>query len=146
VGETSCRIPSMRTLGVDYGKARIGLAVTDETGMFSFPHKVLKGNRNLRARFAEVIEEKNIGKIVMGNPLRTDGTVGDASREVERVAELMRGWFGLEVVLWDERYTSAQASEAARKSGPASEKGKNDLAAATIILRSYIDHVLMDKS
>jgi len=134
----------MRILGMDYGKARTGLAISDEGGRIAFPLQVIEGSRDYRRKIEGPIQENGVGRIVLGYPLDMSGQAGETAKKVENIAERLRDWFGLEVVLWDERYTTSQASHAVRKSGGGNRKGMNDMAAATIILQSYLDSINRD--
>jgi putative holliday junction resolvase len=128
-------------MGLDYGSARIGVAVSDESGRIALPFAVLEGTRDLKERLGAIVRERGTERIAIGNPLDRDGKPGEMSRKVETVAGRISEWFGIECVLWDERYTTSQASGAARKSGSHKQKGRNDMAAATIILQSYLDNI-----
>jgi putative holliday junction resolvase len=129
----------MRVLGIDYGQARMGIALSDEGGSIAMPLAVLDGTRDLKSRLGALVREHGVERIVMGNPLDRNGQPGEMSRKVEMLAERFTEWFGIKCDLWDERYTTTQASEAVRKSGGAKQKGRNDMVAATLILQSYLD-------
>src|SRR5689334_10189488 len=101
----------MRMLGVDPGERRIGLASADsETGIASpLPCvEVRTMDHTLSAIVAEVARLE-VEQLVIGLPLRMDGSEGEAARRAHRFAERLRQATGLRVVLWDERLTSAAA-------------------------------------
>jgi len=129
----------MRVLGIDYGQARMGIALSDESGRIAMPLTVLEGTRDLKSRLGELVRAHGVERVVIGNPLDRDGNPGEMSRRVETVANRISEWFGIKCDLWDERYTTSQAAYAARKSGGSKQKGFNDMAAATLILQSYLD-------
>jgi putative holliday junction resolvase len=128
-------------MGIDYGRARLGIALSDENGIISMPLVALDGRKQVRASLTEIVTGRNVERIVIGYPLDRNGQPGPMGNEVREFSERLAGWFGIECVLWDERYTSAQAAGAARKSGSRDNKSKNDMASATIILQSYLDSI-----
>jgi len=128
-------------MGIDYGRARLGIALSDESGIIAMPLVALNARKDLKQNLGDLVRDRNVERIVIGLPLDRNGNSGPMGDEVREFAERVTGWFGVECVLWDERYTSMQASGAARKSGSGKDKSKNDMAAATIILRSYLDSI-----
>jgi len=129
----------MRILGIDYGTKRIGVAVSDESMTIATPLCVVDNRKNLREQFTPLIAEYNIRKVVIGLPLDFNGDPGPLANKVKNLAALLKNWFDVETFLQDERYTSLQADAAARKSGTPENKSKRDMAAATIILRTFLD-------
>jgi len=99
-------------------------------------------NKKKRATaLSELAKERRAEKIILGLPLRTDGTKGDKAQACEAFAALLRDQHGLDVVLWDERFSSTMAHQSL---GAANVKAKNrrnvvDAVAAVIILQSYLD-------
>ena len=133
----------MILLGVDYGEKRTGVAVCDSMGILASPVKVIhEANRGrLAAALAETAREKRAEKVILGLPLRTDGTKGNKALACEALAEVLRSRHGLAVELWDERFSSTMAHQSL---GAASVRAKDrrnvvDAVAAVIILQSYLD-------
>jgi putative holliday junction resolvase len=130
-----------RILAVDYGRKRLGLAISDEMRITARPLAVLtRTNRaaDLR-RVREICREHGVALIVVGHPLHMTGEAGDMAGEAVRFANRLQRELGVVVQLLDERLTSWEAGQAA--SMPSSRrKGepKDDLAAA-ILLREYLD-------
>ena len=127
----------MILLGVDFGTKRVGVAASDPDGRVALPLRALDGRQGLRAQFADVLSEHPAELIVIGNPVSLNGSHGPMSDKVRRFAQKLEKWFSIPCVLWDERFTSSQAREAAPNSSRAS--GHRDAAAAGLILQSYID-------
>jgi len=130
-------------LGIDYGLARTGVAVSDPMGILASPVTVLhEANRKkLVAALVSITKERQAGKLVLGLPLRTDGTKGDKALACEALAEVLRAQTGLSVELWDERFSTVSAH---RTLSTANVRGKQrkdtiDAVAAVIILQSYLD-------
>lgn len=132
----------MRVLGVDYGEKRIGLAVCDPTGELAFPvgTVVRKNVRQERQALAAVVEERDIERIVVGMPLRMDGSVGAQARSVQEFIARIERAFGLPVETVDERLTSVEAKRALRETGRRGRKQRDvvDSVAATLLLRSWL--------
>jgi putative holliday junction resolvase len=131
-----------RILAVDYGRKRLGLAVSDEMKVTSRPLAVLtRTNRaaDLR-RVREACREHNVALIVVGHPLHLSGEAGDMAEEAARFANRLHRELGMPVQLLDERLTSWESEQAF--SAPASRRRgepKDDIAAA-ILLREYLAH------
>jgi putative holliday junction resolvase len=133
----------MRILGLDYGEKRIGVAVSDELGLTAQGLLVLerKNRRTDLATLRRVVEEYGVEKIVVGYPVRMDGTKGIQCEKVDRFARLLTEAFGLPVLLQDEFMTTKEAEEILRAAGTGRKKMKAavDRLAAVLILKSYLD-------
>jgi len=123
----------MRYLGVDYGRARIGLAVSDPLGSFAFAHSVLKNSPDALATITSLVQEKSIGMIVMGDTLADDGAENTVTIQAKAFADALKEKTGLPVEFVREAWSSFEAARYA----PSSEK--RDDAAAAIILQRYLD-------
>ena len=128
----------MKVLGIDYGKRRIGVAVGDTETFMAFPLEVLDARQSLKAQFRVLLEKRPAEQIIVGNPLNLKGDAAVMSEKVARFANKLETWFGVTCVLWDERFTSVQADSALHNS---KNKGDRDMAAATLILQSYLDYL-----
>ena len=142
-------------LGVDYGRARIGLAIADEETRMPRPLDTLKRvnrNEDMR-RLREIIRDHHVRQIVVGLPLRLDGTPGEMAEEVERFARRVHKQIGVPVALVDERLTSWEAERLVeeqlgrtlhsqksthKKSSKASPRPSIDAVAAAVILQDYL--------
>ncbi len=141
-------------LAIDYGKKRLGLALSDEFGVTSRPYATwtrINRRRDL-ARLRGLVREENVRRIVVGLPLRMDGTPSEMSEEASGFASRVRKAIGLPVELMDERLSSWEARETLasvnstrrtrRDSAGCDEAGRKeplDDVAAAIILRDYLD-------
>jgi putative Holliday junction resolvase len=133
----------MKIMGIDLGKARTGVCVSDLSGFLAGRSiTIAEHNRQrlLEAICAEIEKEKP-GRIVVGLPLNMNGTEGPKALECREFAAQLEEAFGLPVVLWDERGSSVTAnrilSDAGKKRGK--QRAKVDAVAASIILQSYLD-------
>jgi putative Holliday junction resolvase len=132
----------MRFLGVDYGEARIGLAVSDETGA------IAQGLTTVRRRGAGDVEAvaatargREAGAIVVGLPKNMDGTLGPQAQAAERFARALGETSGLPIYFWDERLSTRQAEREMIAAGVrrARRKAVIDMAAAVLILQGFLD-------
>lgn len=133
----------MRILGIDYGEVRIGLALTDPLGIFSYPLVTIMNDRNSLPEIKKIITEYNVEKIVLGYPLKENGTESNISRKVLQFKELLQKEFNLSVILVDERYSSEIAKQRILESVTSKKKRQDkkliDKNAAAIILQDYLE-------
>jgi putative Holliday junction resolvase len=131
----------MRTLGLDVGDRRIGVAVSDPDGRIAVPLQTYeRRGRDDAAALVRLARAEDARRIVVGLPLSLDGSRGAQAEAAAAFADELRA-ADLEVVLWDERLSSAEADHhlrAAGKRGKAARQAR-DAIAASIILQSYLD-------
>jgi putative pre-16S rRNA nuclease len=130
-----------RILGVDFGRARIGVAVSDELGMLAHPVETVPATRDAAKRVAEIAREKNAERVVIGLPRHMNGAAGESAEEALAFAEKLRGLLSCEVVTWDERLTTMAANRALREGGQKTKNSRGfvDQVAAQMILQGYLD-------
>lgn len=132
-----------KLLGIDYGEARTGLAVSDDLGIFA------NGIGNIEERdinrlinkIAEKARELSVERIVLGNPVNMNGTLGPKAEKVAKLAERIKEKTGLDVVLFDERCTTMAAHQFLNETNTRGKKRKKviDTLSAQIILQNYMD-------
>jgi len=131
-----------RIVGIDYGAKRVGLAIADPLGMFAQPFGTYSPGDAIR-KMEELHESEGVRTIIIGWPLREDGSEGTATEAVDRFAQrLGNSLTGVEIIRWDERFTSEEARDQIR-TGPDPSlrkkgRGRVDMAAAGIILEEYL--------
>ncbi len=129
-------------LGIDYGRRRMGLSFADELGV-ALPLNAVPGveEPGCFEALTEVVRERTPNLFVVGYPLNMDGSVGARAREVDAFAEELERRFALPVEKVDERLTTYQAESDARAVGRPRRKNRGELdsAAATLILRDYLE-------
>jgi putative Holliday junction resolvase len=140
----------MRILALDLGKRRIGVAVSDELGITAQGIDTIQC-RNKRTDLAEIARlaaEREATLILVGNPLNMSGEIGSQAEWVRDYAEQIAKCTGLEVKLWDERLTSAEASRLLREGGISVDRkaGIVDRMAAVLLLQSYMDSLAVTHS
>lgn len=132
-----------RVIGVDPGEARIGLAVSDEERMLAGSLTTLTDldDAGAASRIAEIAKEMEASVVVVGYPIRMDGSVGPRARRARELAVAIEDAARVRVVLQDERLSSAEASRIMRETGERSRKrkGRVDQIAASVILQNYLD-------
>lgn len=130
-----------RILGVDFGRARIGIAVSDELGLLAHPVKTILASRDAGKQIGEMVREKNVERVVVGLPRHMNGSVGEAAGEALAFAEKLRTLLPCEVVTWDERLTTIAANRALRDGGRKTRDSRKvvDQVAAQMILQGYLD-------
>ena len=132
-----------RILALDLGKKRIGLAISDPLGITAqgLPNLVRTRKRADLAALDQLVRERQVGLILMGNPINMRGDEGRQSAWVREFAEALEKRTGLPVKLWDERLTSVEANRVLRSSGISIEKraAAVDRLSAVILLQSYLD-------
>lgn len=133
----------MRILGIDYGSKRVGLALSDPSGTISSPLKTLdnKGQHKAAEAIAEAARTSEAGRIVLGLPLKLDGSAGPAATTIRNFAGVLRQYTEIPVTLWDERLTTARAERAMLDTdmSRARRAKRIDKVAAQMILQSYLD-------
>ena len=130
-----------RILALDLGRARIGVAISDELHLLAHPLETIPANQKPAARVAEIVRDKNVDHVVAGIPKRMDGQIGSAATEVLQFVEKLRAILPCPVVTWDERLTTVAAHRALRDAGKKTRQTRNyvDQVAAQMILQSYLD-------
>jgi putative Holliday junction resolvase len=132
-----------RSLGIDHGDARVGVAIADDLGMLAHPLETIHVREvaDPVARIAEIVGRDRIETIVLGMPRNMDGTYGPAADKVRAFAEKLRAACGCEVKLWDERLTSVAAQRALHEAGRNVQQSREviDQVAAQMILQGWLD-------
>ena len=132
-----------RVLAIDYGRKRIGLAISDELGLTARPLETLErtNRRNDLRRLREIVRRHAVKSIVLGNPLRLDGSAGEMAAHASRFGAHLRRELRLPVEMQDERLSSWVARESTEKKKLVRDKRETDLdaVAAAVILKDFLD-------
>ena len=130
-----------RILGLDFGRARIGVAISDELQMLAHPLETIPANEEPASRVAEIVREKQVDHVVAGIPRQMNGQIGSAATEVLEFVEKLRAILPCPVVTWDERLTTVAAHRALRDAGKKTRDTRSyvDQVAAQMILQTYLD-------
>ena len=133
----------MRVLAIDHGTKRMGIALSDPSGMIALPLEFVPAEpfNAFLERLKTLIREKEVEMILVGMPRNMDGSYGPAAAKVREFVAVLKETIAIPVQTWDERLTSAQANrfliqaDVSRKN----RKDKVDQAAAAILLQSFLD-------
>lgn len=132
---------------MDFGKRRIGLAVSDPTNTLATPLETLvrrAGKRPPLKRMAEIAAEHDVGQVVVGLPVALDGSENEWCADVRTMGRKLAERLDAPVAFVDERMTSVRAERAVRSVGLSKtsreEKGRIDAAAAQLILQAWLDN------
>ncbi len=132
----------MRTLALDLGRKKIGLAVSDALGITAQPLEVLlrKSNRDVLRHIKDIVRDMKVSEVVVGLPLNMDGTAGEKAREAYGFVEELKGELDVPVRLWDERLTTLEANRILIEADVSRSKRRkvDDKLAAQLILQSYL--------
>lgn len=145
-----------RIVGIDFGLARLGIAVSDEQKIIATPLMTMTAEKRSEKTVLKLMQELEdhaqannyaIEKIVIGLPLLMSGKKGMLADEVLHFVELLKQYVNVPIITWDERLTSVQAERSLRESSLTRKSRSRivDTVAAVIILQSYLDSISMDK-
>lgn len=131
----------MRTLGIDLGTKRIGLAISDALGITAqglFTINVEEGD--VLSKIGEVVSKDDVREIVVGLPLNMNGSKGPQAIAAETFADKLKEKFNIPVKLWDERMTTKEVERIMIDAGTRRNKRKQkiDKLAAQVMLQSYL--------
>lgn len=133
----------MRYLGVDVGRARIGLALADDVLRTARPLRAVarRGGAATLAEIADVAREFEVERVVVGLPLNMDGTEGASARDARAFAARLGETLGLPVELQDERLSTFEAETRLRDQGFSAKdrRSRVDAEAAAVILQGWLD-------
>lgn len=140
-----------RIVGIDFGLARLGIALSDESKMLASPMTTIKAEKKADKTAEKVLKELiahqdanryTIEAIVVGLPLMMSGKSGFLADEVKHFVVLLKQLTSIPIVMWDERLTTVQAERSLREGNLTRKKRAQvvDAVAAVIILQNFLDH------
>lgn len=138
----------MRIMGLDYGAATVGVAISDALLLTAQGIETIRREQELQLRktyrrIEELVKEYEVDRIVVGYPKHLNNTIGERAKMAEEFAQALERRTGLTVVLQDERLTTVEAHRVLDAGGAGLEKKKEvvDKLAAVLILQSYLDRM-----
>jgi len=133
-------------LALDFGRARIGVAISDDLQLLAHPLETIPTKERPESRIAKIVQNKKVDHVVAGVPRQMNGQIGTAAIEVLQFVEKLRAILPCPVVTWDERLTTVAAQRALRDAGKKTRhtRGYVDQVAAQMILQSYLDSRVHD--
>jgi putative Holliday junction resolvase len=135
----------LRILGLDYGEKRIGVSICDELGLTAqgLPTIIRKNKKHDWEILGNLVRNYNVDKIVIGYPVRLDGSEGIQCEKVNRFSVLLEKTFSVPVIKWQETLSTKEAEEILINSGIRWKKRKKmvDKMASCLILQDYLDSI-----
>jgi len=132
-----------RIMGIDYGEKRIGIALSDPLLTFAYPFITLQNDSSFLLNLSKIIDEKKIVKVILGLPSERFKSSKELSQKVLKLKSEIETKNKIEVVLWDEEYSSVIAKEKIMESVTKKSKRKQkellDRHSAAVILQEYLD-------
>lgn len=135
-------------LGIDYGEARFGVACTDELGIIAYPLETIQVEQiDPAERISQLANEKNAKAIVLGLPIRLDGTEGTAAKKIRKFAQKLKPLISIPLHFQDETFTTVSAADKLHQAGKNAKKQKQiiDQAAAVEILNQWMSNTTFKK-
>jgi putative Holliday junction resolvase len=131
----------VRAVGIDLGSTRIGVAVSDPSGVLASPYEVVPRDERSHDRLRAIVGEVGAERVIIGLPLSLDGRKGRAAQAIEAEVAELRAVFDVPVELYDERFTTVTAHQQLAASGKRSRarRATVDQAAAAVLLQSWLD-------
>ena len=128
-------------LAIDFGRARIGTAISDELQLLAHPLETIAANERPIARITEIVREKKVDHVVVGIPWQLSGRIGTTASHTLSFVEKLQAILPCPVVTWDERLTTVAAHRALREAGKKTHATRDyvDQVAAQMILQGYLD-------
>lgn len=129
--------PHRRLLALDPGERRIGVAVSDELGMFAHPRTAIAAGPRALDEIASLVTAEEIAEVVVGLPLSLSGSESAQTRTAREFTQRLRQRLAVPVSEWDERLSSKQAERSIH--GSRRKSGELDSAAASLVLQAVLD-------
>jgi putative Holliday junction resolvase len=137
-------------MGIDYGSVRIGISLSDELQLIAFGKVMIPNDKNALPGILDIIKKENVCRIVLGYPLNLKGGKTTQTLEVEdfevKLCNYLDSKLGenkIEIIRWDERFTSKMAQSSMIESGMKKKKRQDksnlDIISAALLLQSYLD-------
>jgi putative holliday junction resolvase len=141
-----------KVMGIDYGSVRIGIATSDLSRTIAFGKQAIDNNKSSLDKILEIINTENISMIVLGYPLNLKGSKTAQTIEVEKFENELKNYLSkklderrIDIVRWDERFTSKIAEDSMLISGMKKKKRQDksniDIISAALMLQSYLDQI-----
>ena len=130
-------------LALDYGEKRVGVAISDPTGTLASPLPFIPPTPKTQffEALKKIIEERQVGLILVGFPRNMDGSLGDSAQKVQTFIDQLKKALSIDIQAVDERLSTVQASRLLSQAGHSAKKQKQkiDSAAAQVLLQQFLD-------
>lgn len=141
--------PGRKLLGLDLGERRIGVAISDDIGIFASPSETIDLRHTPLRRVADLVDQHRVAGIIIGLPSTLGGEEGFQARETRTMAAEIEQMVDVPIRFWDERLTSAIADQLMYQNRRAKRRRKEerDAIAAAVMLQGYLDaHPIGDEA
>jgi len=130
-----------RKLAIDYGEKRIGIAVSDPLNITAQGLPNIANSPKAFHEIQAVVEEKNVGEIILGLPRRLDGSLGESAIKVKNFGESLKKYVNIPIIYWEEWLSTKEAEKhlISMDKSRKKRKGLIDMVAAQLILQGYLD-------
>jgi putative Holliday junction resolvase len=133
-----------RIMGIDFGTTRIGISLSDPLQIIAQPFQTVQNDKTSLQTLEEMIQRENVGLVVVGMPLNLKGEKGKKAEEVEKFVADLKRTTTVEIIQWDERFTTSLAHDTLLRMGTKRDdrrkkKARVDAMAAAILLQGYLD-------
>jgi len=136
-----------KILGIDYGRKRTGVALSDTEKKYAFMQETISGQKEeLFNRIKSYCDNEEIEKIIIGLPITMGGEESDACHEIRAFAKKLKSSLNIKIEFEDERLTSKMTASLFKEKQVKLSKQKTDQAAARIILQDYLDKINFKKN
>jgi len=130
-------------MALDYGERRIGIALTDQDQLISFPFQTIDTRKtpNVIKELVHIIKEQEIGAVIVGNPLTDDGSDSRKSKDIKKFVKMLSNHISISITLWDESFTTKQALAVMKKASKRLKENRDtvDQLAASLLLKDYLE-------
>ncbi len=136
-----------RTIGIDPGVKRCGIAITDSGHTMAFPRPALANDEQLIDTLRALVDEEGATMIIVGRPIALSGNETASTQSADELYQRLVAAFGeIQVIQWDERLTTFQAQRSLAQAGIRAKAQRDhvDSAAAVIMLQNYVDGLSAD--
>ena len=134
-----------RYMAIDYGEKRVGLALTDPLKIIASPYMTLLNDEKFIPKLLQIIQEQKVAKIILGLPFCDNGTEARLAPAIRRFKDDLYNMAKVEILFFDERYSSSIAEERIRstvaKKSKRRQKSLIDMNAAAVILEDYLQSI-----
>jgi putative Holliday junction resolvase len=137
-GENNDEMVEEKYLGIDFGRAKVGLALADSETKMAFVYKTIENNKEMLKKMAEIVAKKNIRKIIIGIPSYKNGET--IENEAKQLGEFLQNSLKIEVFYQNEMFTSKMAQANLKEGGFKNISKSDDQESARIILQEWLDN------
>lgn len=134
---------AIKYLGIDYGKAKVGLAMAEDETRLAFPYGTLKNDKDFFQELVKIIKQEKISKVIIGIPAYINRK--ETEYDGEKLGEYLKNILGMEIEYHSEMFTTKMAQEKLKEKGVKNVKNLDDPEAAGIILQSWLDMLAIKK-